>query len=33
MGGGGVEKCGGRGKVCVGRGGPEFGRVVCGWVR
>ena len=31
--GGGVEECCGRGKVCGGRGGGEFGRVVCGWGR
>ena len=29
----GVEECGGRGKVCGGRGGGEFGRVLCGWGR
>ena len=30
---GGIEECGGRGKVCGGRGGGEFRRVLCGWVR
>ena len=33
VGGGGLEECGGRAKVCGGRGGGEFGRVVCGWGR
>ena len=32
-GGRGVEECGGRAKVCGGRGGGEFGRVVCEWGR
>ena len=32
VGGGGVEECGGRGKVCGGRGVGEFGRVVCVYV-
>ena len=33
VGGGGVEECGGRAKVCGGRDGGEFGRVVRGWGR
>ena len=33
VGGGGLEECGGRGKVCGGRGGAEFRRVVCEWGR
>ena len=26
-----VEECGWRGTVCGGRGGGEFGMVMCGW--